>query len=85
MVFLQVLKDIDDIDHLTLEKHGDHFTLKRIADDKFSMSKAEKLLKHIELWYPETAEAVKQADLNNANSVYTALRNVRDIIINSYI
>ncbi len=89
MVDLQALKDIDDIDHLTLEKNENdvdkntyHFATKRIAPEKFSLKKAAELLKHIEMWYPETAEVIAKTDFGNADSVYNSLRKARDKIIN---
>ena len=89
MVDLQILKDIDDIDHITLEKveddaheHIDHFTIRRISPEKFSITKAIGLLKHMEMWYPETSDTVREADFDDADSIYNALRNVRDIILN---
>ncbi len=91
MIYLQVLKDVDDIDHLTVEKTEDrkhenieHFSIRRIAPEKFSLPKAVKLLKHMEMWYPETAQTVQKTDLSDTDSVYNSLRNVRDIILNLY-
>ncbi len=90
MIDLQTLKDIDDIDHLTLEKieanaHKNtyHFEIRRIAPEGFSVKNAIALLKHIELWYPETAKIVKKTDFTNADSVYNSLRKVREEILNS--
>ncbi len=89
MIYLQVLKDVDDIDHITVEKieddaheNIDHFTIRRIAPEKFSLTKAVELLKHMELWYPETAETIQKTDFSDAESVYNSLRIVRDIILN---
>ncbi len=88
MVDLQLLKDVDDIDHLTLEKAEDagdnikHFAIIRIAPEKFSLTKAVRLLKHLATWYPETEKTVKQTDFNDTESVYSALRAVREIILN---
>ncbi len=89
MVDLQLLKDVDDIDHLTVEKieddtheNIDHFTTRRIACEKFSLTKAVKLLKHMELWYPETAETIQKSEFYDSESVYNSLRIVRDIILN---
>ncbi len=82
MIDFQALKDVDDIDHLTLEKI-DHFTTRRISDEKFSSKKAAKLIKHIEMWHPETAEHIKNADLSDNESVYNTLRTIREIILKS--
>ncbi len=90
MTDLQILKDIDDIDHLTVEKieddaheNIDHFTIRRIAFEKFSAEKAVKLLKHMAMWYPETEETVNQTNFTDTDSIYNSLRTVRGIIINS--
>ncbi len=87
-MYLQLLKDIDDIDHLTLEKFEEnkdksnyHFVLRRIPAENFSLPKAVKLLSHIEIWYPETAEVVRRTDFSDTDSVYNALRSVREFIL----
>ncbi len=90
MVNLQALKDVDAIDHLTVEKIEDdahqkinHFIIRRISPERFSLVNAVKLLKHIEVWYPQTEETVNQTDFSDTDSVYNSLRIVRDIILKS--
>ncbi len=90
MINLQALKDIDDIDHLTLEKNENdvnkntyHFVTERIAPERFHLQKAVALLGHIKMWYPETEETVRKTDLGNGDSVYNSLRKARDIILSS--
>ncbi len=89
MADMQILKDVDDIDHLTLEKAEDdahekieHFNLRRIAPEKFSLSKSAKLLKNMGAWYPQTQPLVEQTDFDDPDSVYASLRNVREMLIN---
>ncbi len=91
MIDLQALKDVDDIDHITVEKdednaHGriNHFCVKRIAAEKFSNEKAASLLRHIELWYPETQAIIQKTDFADAESLYSALRAAREIILEKH-
>lgn len=69
---LQVMIDVDHIDHLT----------KRIDDGKeYTARECAVMLRHMAAWHPETQAVVLAADLEDRASLYSALRQTRDIII----
>ncbi len=86
MIDLQILKDVDDIDHLTLEKQEEsarqdsyHFILRRKRS--FSAQEGVRLLRHLETWYPEAAGILRDTDLTDGEAVYRSLRAARALLL----